>query len=127
MKLFEWHGEKVLKMTGQTVEAAIKRCIMQIQRSSKQMCPVDTGRLRASISSNWSGSGLSFGKVTSKAQEIDGVEQPPDEKGVFVGVTGTNVEYAESVEMGNGMSNPQPYLRPAFDKYSDWRKFVRPF
>jgi len=81
-------------------------------------CPVDTGRLRASISVNWTGSGMSYGKVTGKTSAkagrkpssgSDGVGQPPKEMGGFYASVGTNVEYAEDVE-----NYTSPYLWPAF-------------
>lgn len=55
---------------------------------AKRMCPVDTGRLRNSIT-----------HVTRYGA-----------KAVFIG---TNVEYARYVEKGTRKQKPQPYLRPA--------------
>ena len=54
---------------------------------AKADCPVDTGRLRNSI---------------THAQEDDTTE-----------IIGTNVEYAPYVEMGTSRSRAQPYLKPA--------------
>lgn len=55
---------------------------------AKRLCPVDTGRLRNSIT-----------HVTSYGA-----------KAVCIG---TNVEYARYVEYGTRKQKPQPYLRPA--------------
>lgn len=62
-----------------------------VQNTARQLCPVDTGRLRASIS-------------TSGLQR--------DARGAYIEV-GTNVSYAPYVEFGTQRSPAQPYLRPA--------------
>jgi len=88
-----------------------------IHNDAKMMCPVDTGRLRASISVNWTDSGMEFGavrgKTTAKPGRMpsvpqDGVKRPPKIMKGFYAAVGTRVEYAEDVE---GRS---PYLWPAF-------------
>lgn len=59
---------------------------------AKQVCPVDTGNLRNSIThsteNNW-----------------------------HTVVIGTNVEYAPYVEMGTVKMRPRPYLRPAIEQH----------
>lgn len=100
------------------VEKAGKVVGMMVLNDAKYMCPVDTGRLRASISINWTGSGRAHGEVRGNVEaragkkglsSEDGVGSPESEypKG-FVVVVGTNVEYAEDVE------DRSPYLWPAF-------------
>ncbi len=83
---------------------------------------VDTGRLRGSISSNWTVSGMAKGKVESPAKAEDGVGQPAKE---LTGVVGSNVEYARRMEFGFVGADslgriynqlPRPYLRPALHK-----------
>lgn len=59
---------------------------------AKRLCPVDTGRLRNSIT-----------HVTRYGA-----------KAVFIG---TNVEYARFVEKGTRTQKPQPYLRPAASEH----------
>src|SRR5574343_442459 len=61
-----------------------------IASAPNQPPAVDTGRLRASISTNWTGSGMSRGKVDSLAKAEDGVGMPTD-TGFHVYV-GTNVD-----------------------------------
>lgn len=63
---------------------------LKVNRRAKQLCPVDTGRLRSSI---------------SYALERDS-------KGL-VGIVGTDVDYALPVELGTRFADPQPFLRPA--------------
>lgn len=62
----------------------------QIERRAKRLAPVDTGRLRASITNT--------------------VEQDGD--GVLVTVY-SDVEYAPYLETGTRRQQAQPYLRPA--------------
>lgn len=71
---------------------------LQGERYAKKYCPVDTGRLRNSIS------------------HAEG-----DEEGTEV--IGTNVEYAAPVEMGHILPNgkfvqPKPFLRPAAENHA---------
>lgn len=69
---------------------AITRATIRVQRRAKQLAPVDTGRLRASIQ-----------------QEVG-----RDERGI-VGRVGTNVKYAVHLEYGTRRMTPRPFLRPA--------------
>lgn len=59
---------------------------------AKALCPVDTGRLRNSIT-----------------HQLDG------DKAVYIG---TNVEYAPYVEMGTSRQTEHPFLRPAAEGHS---------
>ena len=75
----------------QAMAAAIPRALeavgMQAEGYAKALCPVDTGRLRNSI---------------THKQEGEDTE-----------VIGTEVEYAPYVEMGTQRSKAQPFLKPA--------------
>ncbi len=73
---------------------------------------VQTGRLRASISYNWSRSGMERGKVESPAEASDGVSQPTEDIAVNIG---TNVQYADIIEKGNSRQPPYPFLFPAVE------------
>jgi HK97 gp10 family phage protein len=68
----------------------IARRAVQVDSVAKRMCPVDTGRLRASI--NW--------------------RMETDSRGLLA-VIGTNVEYAPYQEFGTRHMPAHPYLRPA--------------
>lgn len=70
-------------------EADLQRLGIRVQNNARALCPVDTGRLRASIQH----------KMGS------------DSVGPFVEI-GSNVEYASEVEFGTQRQRPQPYLRP---------------
>lgn len=69
---------------------------------------VDYGIYRASISSNWKGSGMESGKVDSQAKGISGVGQPAKE---LTGVVGTNMEIGPYLELGTSKMAPRPHLR----------------
>lgn len=74
--------------TDQQIKAALEAIGLKVEGYAKLLCPVDTGRLRNSITH------------VVKA----------DEKAVYVG---TNVEYAAAVECGTRRQRAKPYLKPA--------------
>lgn len=70
-----------------------------VSNRAKELCPVDTGRLRASID----------------------VADGRDSNGSYVDV-GTHVEYAPYVEFGTRFQSSQPYMRPAIaEAVGNWR------
>ena len=91
----------------------------EIEREAKRLCPVDTGRLRASISTNWSNSGMSEGNVGSGAEVDDGVGNPGVEENKFTVVVGTRVTYAPFVEFGTSRMGNTPFMRAAFEQFRD--------
>lgn len=70
----------------------LKRVGVKVQRGAKRRAPVDTGRLRSSITEELSREGS------------DLVER-----------VGTDVEYALHQEFGTSKMAAHPYLRPALD------------
>ena len=98
---------------------ALIRAGFKIEAAAKEIITekgaVDTGRLRASISVNFSGSGKSEGKTGSQAQSGDGVGEPGGPKGLSV-VIGSNVAYSRAIEHGIAGTKRQgrPYLYPAY-------------
>lgn len=68
----------------------LKQVGVKCVKGAKRLCPVDTGRLRASITE----------------------ELRHDGQGL-VEVVGTDVNYAAYVELGTSHQHAQPYLRPA--------------
>lgn len=77
----------------QEIITALMRGGMIIETDAKRRCPVDTGRLRASLTTD----------VERKGETT------------FVLKVGTNVEYASFVENGTSRMAAQPFLRPAVD------------
>ena len=74
------------------IEIALEAVGLQAEGYAKLKCPVDTSRLRNSIT-----------HATVKR-----------EKAVYIG---TNVEYAPYVEMGTVKQKAQPYLAPAVTEH----------
>lgn len=92
----EHNIDDVINSLERSVEKAIKAAekelqltALEIERDAKLNAPVDTGMLRASITSTGSGSEYEIG---------------------------TNLEYAPFVEYGTRYMAAQPFLFPAFEK-----------
>ena len=82
----ESHVEEALAELASKKRVALEEIGLLAERYAKTACPVDTGRLRNSI--------------THEA----------DEESVSIG---TNVEYGKYVELGSSRRRPHPYLKPA--------------
>ncbi len=102
--------------TGQTYMKGKNKNIVHVASAPGEPPAVDTGRLRASISTNWSDSFLSRGKTDSKALPEDGIGKPARRENLFTVVVGTNVVYAPWLEMGTRRMAARPFVRPAFDR-----------
>jgi hypothetical protein len=95
------YGQYSILSTKQTVPGYMRqrkgRRIRHFPAPPEHPPAVDTGRLRGSISYNWSGSGKARGKTDPPATDADGVGQyqleAPTDIG-FVATIGTNVKYA---------------------------------
>lgn len=86
------NSEEFLKALPEQIEQALTAIGLTAESYAKQECPVDTGRLRNSI---------------THAVEGDAV------------YIGTNVEYAPYVELGTSRMAARPYLRPAAENHGD--------
>ncbi len=82
--------KKFLEVAGQKVQAGLVKATLLVERDAKEMCPVDTGTLRRSITHEFNS---------------------PTEA-----VVGSNIEYAPYVEMGTVKWDGKPFLRPALHK-----------
>ena len=92
------------KQTVRGIHSAIARALEKIgltaEGYAKKKCPVDTGRLRNSIT-----------------HQSDGKES------VYIG---TDVEYGPYVELGTHKQAAQPFLRPAAENHaSTYRKILQ--
>lgn len=93
---------EIMENNAAQVEAALNSAIakaltmigQQAEGYAKMMCPVDTSRLKNSITN-----------------QID-----MQENSVYIG---TNVEYAPYVELGTIRQDPHPYLKPAAADHAD--------
>jgi HK97 gp10 family phage protein len=82
---------RMLRSAEVDVDRKLEVIASKIEADAARLCPVDTGRLRASI--------------THRV-----------ERGRHVAYVGTNVEYAPYVEFGTRKMRAQPFLRPALHK-----------
>ena len=127
----KWFGVQVDAFIRKETEEIIKSGCYDIEADAKRNATryVKTGRERSSISVNWSGSGLSFGKIVSPAKDTvpsDGVLEPKAGVNEFVGAVGSNVEYARRLELGfvgqdklgrTVNQKPRPHIIPAYERH----------
>lgn len=94
VKVVQDNTDEVVEALGTAMARALEAIGIQAEGYAKDLCPVDTGRLRNSI---------------THAVEAD-------EKAAYIG---TNVEYAPYVELGTSKHKEQPFLRPAAQDHGD--------
>lgn len=112
----EWYGQKVKDEINNRALTAVKKCCIKVETDAKKMAPVQYGRLRASITHNYTGSGIQRSNVdnsTTGTQQNDGIGNPGGDKENIKGVVGTNVHYGPHQEFGTRHMPAHPYLRPA--------------
>ena len=80
------NSEDIIEKIARARERSLEKIGLVAEGYAKKLCPVDTGRLRNSIT-----------------HEVD-------DRDVFIG---TNVEYAPPVEYGTRKQKAQPFLVPA--------------
>ncbi|MDQ5839969.1 MAG: hypothetical protein M3537_02200, partial [Chloroflexota bacterium] len=88
---------------GVASEAGLRVVAITCINEAKLFCPVDTGRLRSSLSG-----GLPDGVGPGGMKDDDSIQGP----GIIIG---TNVNYSPDVEFGTRRQRAQPYLRPALE------------
>lgn len=97
------HKEIFLTMCDSQLQVAFEECGMDAEYYAKRACPVDTGRLKNSIT-----------------HEVDGYGSG------IKAVVGTNVEYASYVENGTYRSKAKPYIKPSVsDHISHYQSVVK--
>lgn len=118
----------------ESTDAALKRAAMMIggtiEGHAKELCPVDTGLLRNSITYAMGGGDTRIQSYKSNNRDKDGkpIEEikgqysgvaPADEKDQVTVYVGSNVEYAPYQELGAPAINldARPFLRPAFENF----------
>lgn len=94
VEIRENNAQQVEQAMGSAIAKALTMIGLNAEGNAKNACPVDTGRLRNSITN-----------------AID-----MDEKAVYIG---TNVEYGPYVELGTSRRKPHPYLKPAAADHGD--------
>lgn len=144
------NSDEFIEILKSRIPVALEACGLQAERSAKLLCPVDTGRLRNSITHATAGdssrtfsftesyrSGLNVNnnkggygltkKQKEKTKQTETIPAiPKEEQTVYIG---TNVEYAASVETGHILPNgsytaPKPYLKPAIENNKEKYKAI---
>jgi HK97 gp10 family phage protein len=109
--------KKFQVVKGEAVRIILKEQGFEVEKTAKRFVTkkkiFKSGRLRASISTNWSGSNIAEGRVGGKAEAGDGVGRPDGKPGLVV-VVGTNVFYGPFHEFGTRKMEARPYLFPAY-------------
>ena len=98
VEIREDNARQIAGAIDQALARALEEVGLVAEGYAKKACPVDTGRLRNSITH----------------------QVRPSEKSVYIG---TNVEYAPYVELSTSRTKGQPFLRPAAkDHENTYRK-----
>jgi HK97 gp10 family phage protein len=95
--MFRDNSAEILRAFEQATERGLEKIGLVAEGYAKKLAPVDTGRLRNSIS-----------------HEVDGQD-------VYIG---SNVEYAPYVELGTARQKAQPFLKPAATEHSQTYKGI---
>lgn len=93
------NSAEVIEAKNAAVMRALEAIGLQAEGYAKLKAPVDTGRLRNSITHSLA----------------------PEEEAVYIG---TNVEYAPYVEYGTRRTKAQPYLKPAVQDHAEEYKRI---
>ena len=100
LEIREDNAREIAEAIASQTAAALETVGLLAEGYAKRKCPVDTGRLRNSITHTVDGAALE----------------------VYIG---TNVEYAPHVELGTRHQDAQPFLRPAAqDHGSQYRRVI---
>ena len=100
LEVREDNAEEIAEAIASQTAAALETVGLLAEGYAKRKCPVDTGRLRNSIT-----------------HTVDGT--------MLEAYIGTNVEYAPHVELGTRHQDAQPFLRPAAqDHASQYRRVI---
>lgn len=118
------NSDEILSRMDSAIEVALEKVGLAAEGYAKRLCPVDTGRLRNSIThatATYPGVGVyedDAGNVFDDAT-ADGT---PEKNTVYIG---TNVEYAPYVELGTSRTSVRPYLKPAVvDHAAQYKKIL---
>ena len=119
------HKDDVMRECERKIGAALEAIAQTASSYAKIACPVDTGRLRNSITGvTMKQDGMtqtSSGGAPAEAGDSSVRGEPP----VNSVAIGTNVRYAERIELGSSMQAPNGYLGVAFsDHLGEYKKLL---
>ena len=101
--------EEIPTALDKATERTLREIGIMISGDAITQVPVDTGRLRGSITY---ATAQEQSDISGDAKAKDKIRKPRSKCEVW---TDTNVEYSQHVEYGTRHMAAQPYLRPAFD------------
>lgn len=104
---FKDNSRKILDDIEWRTKKALTENALILERDIVLLTPVDTGRLRASISH------IAPLSRSPETQSMHMIEGPNADDVAYVG---TNVSYAPHVEYGTKYQRPQSYMRAGFEK-----------
>ena len=103
LEIREDNAQRIAEAIDQALAKALEEVGLVAEGYAKKACPVDTERLRNSITH----------------------QVRPSEKSVYIG---TNVEYAPYVELSTSRTKGQPFLRPAANDHENtYRKIFEKY
>lgn len=116
------YKQKVEKATEQALKRVAKMIGGTVEGHAKELCPVDTGLLRNSITYAIGGDLPNIVTYTDDSGKTAGTYDeiaPKDDDDQITVYIGTNVQYAPYQELGapNAHVPARPYLRPAMENY----------
>lgn len=106
-------------------DAALEAIGLIAERYAKELCRVDTGRLRNSIThatAKYEGA-VNYKDNEGKTYSDAKAKSTPENNAVYIG---TNVEYAPYIELGTSKNHgPYPFLQPAAQNHIDeYRRII---
>ena len=107
---------EIEKAMEQAKKRALEKVGMFVETGAKKLAPVDTGRLRNSITFSTE---KDYGSYSYQDNDGNSYTQQMPKADKNEVIIGTAVEYAPFVELGTSKANAQPYLRPAIDNNKD--------
>lgn len=140
--------EELLALLNQIADGVLTEWGLTAERYAKSKVPVDTGRLRNSITwalggkgaaiTEYRGSSTHGSNPSTTRRGIAGKPAPKPYEGHYSGTApedtkaqrsvyvGTNVTYAQYVELGTRRMSPRPFLRPAItDHISEYTDILK--
>lgn len=117
----------VIRATEKAMKKAARMIGGTLEGHAKELCPVDTGLLRNSITFALGGESPAITDYASDSRgdgkqvtegHYDGTA-PADDAGEITVYVGTNVQYAPYQELGTIKMDARPFLRPAVENSKD--------
>ena len=105
----QWHGDEMKVRAKKVTGKSAYELGLIVEGKAKELAPVDTGRLKGSITT-----AAYHERTTAQTPATwqDSIDPPSDDNEVLVG---TAVAYGPHMEFGTIKTDAQPFLRPALD------------